>query len=286
MTTLKNINHILHKQFNNLPSASIWNGQIGASVISAFVDDDDMPTHYQAALNRLLNFRQGIISTEIWKVWCISLLNKYKLIRLPDSYTFAHVLHDAISLSRQFCFQSPIKLTRNLRLYPFGLFGLMALPNLEGLPFYSMAEQIVLYMRDCEYFFTHNIPYIHNPNYLSASILHSTLRFMQLSEDQKIFPWKAQEIQNIIATMEYDNLGSAAVDRYILNFMLRQPLNGDNLNSPQNLSYLGTIAFLYNMPELFSSKSQNIILADIEPDNLVGIGLGLLSSRLKDMYTL
>lgn len=164
-------------------------------------------------------------------------------------------------------------------LYSFGIVGLKALHILDGIPFYSLFEWVVLFMRDCEYFLTHSIPHIHDNTRINASILHSTLRFMQLAEVQGVFPWKAHELKDYIFSMPYNREFSLPVDNYILDFLKGQAQEQYSW-SYGDLSYIGTISFLYDMPVLFASAYKPLDLTSVPVNNLVGIGLGFLSNEV------
>lgn len=164
-------------------------------------------------------------------------------------------------------------------LYSFGLVGLKALKLLDGIPFYSLVEWIVLFMRDCEYFLTRSVPHIHDNTMIKASVLHSTLRFIQLAEKQKVFTYKAHQLQEYIAGMSFDRNGSCSVDNYILDYLIGGK-TAKRAWSDKEMSYIGTIAFLYDLPELFAETFRPINVDDTQIDNLVGIGLGLLSNHI------
>lgn len=281
MTTLQQIYDKLREHSVELSCDSILGGKTGAAIISAFVSEGDISEDSLTALNRLLDFGKGDISIEVWKLWMVATLLENQAITLPDGYSFEQIVCEAISQSCTYCYCSPVKLTNSLMLYPFGLVGLKALKLLDGIPFYSLAEWIVLYMRDCEYFLTRSIPHIHNHTMIKASVLHSTLRFMQLAEKQKVFTYKAQQLQMYIKQMPYDRNGSRSVDNYILDYLIGGK-SAKRAWSDKEMSYIGTIAFLYDLPELFAEAFQSINVDDTQIDNLVGIGLGLLSKRIYD----
>lgn len=258
---------------------SIFGGKMGAAIISAFVSDGDISDDTRAVLNGLLDFRKGDISIGVWKLWLVTTLLENQIITLPNGHSLEQIVCEAVSRSCTYCYDSPVKLTQNLMLYPFGLVGLKTLKLLDGIPFYSLAEWIVLYMRDCEYFLTRSIPHIHDNTTLKASLLHSTLRFMQLAEKQKVFTYKAQQLQTYIKHMPYDRNGSRPADNYILDYLM----GGTTVKrawSDKEMSYIGTIAFLYDIPELFAEIFRTINVGDTQIDNLVGIGLGFLSNHI------
>lgn len=279
MTTLQQIYNRLREHSEELSCDKILGGEIGSAIISAFVSEGDISEDSTAILNSLLDLRQGDISIEVWKLWLVATLLENQIITLPDDYSFEQFVGMAVSQSRTYCYYSPVKLTNNLLLYPFGLVGLKALKLLRGIPFYSLAEWIVLYMRDCEYILTRSVPHIHDNTTLKASVLHSILRFMQLAEKQKVFTYKAQQLQTEIKQMPYDRNGSCPVDNYILDYLI----GGKTIKRAwcdKDMGYIGKIAFLYDLPELFTEAFRSINVGNIQIDNLVGIGLGLLSNRI------
>lgn len=279
MSELKQINNVLLKHWRDLPSDSLFGGKTGASVISRFVNGDKFKDGEYSDLRSLLILENNRIDIEIWKVWLVATLIEKNRIGLPESFSFERFVHEAISRSRKWCYCSPIKVTRDMPLYPFGIVGLKALKILEGIPFYSLFEWVVLFMRDCEYFLTHSIPHIHDNTRINASILHSALRFMQLAEGQDVFSWKVHELKKYIFSMSYDRKFSQPVDNYILDFLKGQ-IKEKYSWSYDNLGYIGTISFLYDMPELFTIAYRPIDLTTVPLDNLVGIGLGFLSNEV------
>lgn len=279
MTLLQQIYNLLRTNSEKLSDDSIFGGKIGSAIISAFVSTDNISEDSLTALNGLLDFRKGDISIEVWKLWIVATLLENQIINLPNGYNFEQLVREAISQSRTYCYCSPVKLTRDLMLYPFGLVGLKALKLLDGIPFYSLVEWIVLFMRDCEYFLTLSVPHIHNNTMIKASVLHSTLRFMQLAEKQKVFTYKAHQLQEYIAEMPYDRTGSRPVDDYILDY-LTGTRTEKRAWSDKEMSYIGKIALLYDLPELFAEAFRPINVDTIQIDNLVGIGLGLLSNHI------
>lgn len=279
MTTLQQIYNRLRDNSEELSFDSIFGGKMGYAIISAYVSESDISEDSTAILNGLLDFRQGDISIEVWKLWLVATLLENQIIDLPNGYNFEQLVRIAIAQSRTYCYCSPIKLTRDTTLYSFGLVGLKALKLLDDIPFYSLVEWIVLFMRDCEYFLTHAVPYIHDNTMIKASVLHSTLRFMQLAETQKVFTYKAHKLQEYIAGMPYDRKGSRPVDNYILDYLTG--VNSVKYEwSDKELSYIGTIAFLYDSPELFAKVFRPINVGSTQIDSLVGIGLGLLSNSI------
>ena len=79
--------------------------------------------------------------------------------------------------------------------------------------------------------------------------------------------------------MPYDRNGSRPVDNYILDYLV----GGKTIKrvwSDKDMGYLGTVAFLYDLPELFTEAFRSINVGNIQIDNLVGIGFGLLSKRI------
>lgn len=280
MTGLELIENKLRSNSASLPDDSIFGGKSGAAIISAFISEEDLSDDLLSALNGLIAFGGGDVSTEIWKLWCVSLLLQYDLVNMPEGYSFSQMVNNGIKSSRRFCYDSPVKITRRMNLYPFGLVGLKALDNLDGIPFYAMVEHIVLYMRDCEIFLTRSIPHIHDNQKLKASILHSTLRFMQLAERKKVFTWKASQLQDYIKKMGYDSTDSQPTDIFILDYLVGR--NVDRCEwTPEELCYIGTIAFLYDSPGLFATAWIPATDLDSLPtESLVGIGLGLLTNKL------
>ncbi len=279
MTLLQQIYNLLRTNSEKLSDDSIFGGKIGSAIISAFVSTDNISEDSLTALNGLLDFRKGDISIEVWKLWIVATLLENQIINLPNGYNFEQLVREAISQSRIYCYYSPVKLTRDLMLYPFGLVSLKALKLIDGIPFYSLVEWIVLFMRDCEYFLTRSVPHIHDHTTIKASVLHSTLRFMQLAEFQKVYPWKAHQLQELIKEMRYDRNGSRPVDNYILDYMIGKR-TAKHVWSEKETGYIGTIAFIYDMPELFADVFRPIDVSDTQVDNLVGIGLGLLSNSI------
>lgn len=279
MSELKQINDILLKHWRDVPSDSLFGGKTGASVISRFVINDKFKDEEYPDLWSLLILDNNRIDIEIWKVWIVATLIKNNRIGLPESFSFERVVNEAIYRSRRWCYCSPIKITRDMPLYSFGIVGLKALQILDGIPFYSLFEWEVLFMRDCEYFLTHSIPHIYDNTQIKASILHSTLRFMQLAEKQGIFPWKARQLKDYILSMPFDRETSQPIDNYILDFLKGQ-IKEKYSWSYDNLGYLGTISFLYDMPELFTNAYRPLDLTTVHVNNLVGIGLGFLSNEI------
>ena len=53
--------------------------------------------------------------------------------RRLNGYNFEQLVREAISQSRIYCYYSPVKLTRDLMLYPFGLVSLKALKLIDGI---------------------------------------------------------------------------------------------------------------------------------------------------------
>lgn len=279
MSTLQQINSLLQQRFAELPSDSILGGQTGAAIISAFVSEGEIPGDFLTPLNGLLELGHADISIEVWKLWLVATLLENDLIDLPDGYPFDRLVREAISQSRAYCRCSPVKLTPCTQLYPFGLVSLKALKLLDGIPFYSLIEWIVLFMRDCEYFLTRSVPHIHDNTTLKASVLHSVFRFMQLAEAQKIYPWKAAQLQQVIKQMRYDRAGSLPTDNYILDYLTGSAAAKRHWTDKE-LAYLGTIAFIYDIPALFAGEFHPLSLDEIGIDDLVGIGLGLLSNTI------
>lgn len=280
MTGLELIENKLRSHSASLPDDSIFGGKSGAAIISAFISEEDLSNDLLLALNGLIAFGGGDVSTEIWKLWCVSLLLQHDLVNLPEGYSFSQMVNNVVKRTRHFCYDSPVKITRRMDLYPFGLVGLKALDNLDGIPFYVMVEQIVLYMRDCEFFLTRGVPYVHDNQKLKASILHSTLRFMQLAEQKKVFTWKASQLQDYIKTMAYDTTASRPVDIFILDYLAERNVDRCEWTS-EELCYIGTIAFLYDSPGLFTAAwMPTTDLENLPTESLVGIGLGLLTNKL------
>ncbi len=280
MTTLLQINNLLQNCLDKLPSNSIFGGRGGASIINALVSRKE-ETHslFSVDMKRLLNFNAKHIQVEIWKLWIVATLLENKAVSLPYGHSFEQVVKDAVYHSLSYCYGNPIKLTQDLIIYPFGLVTLKALKLLDGIPFYSLVEFIVLFMRDCEYFLTRYDPSFHGNPTIKASVLHSTLRFMQLAEEKKIFTYKAIQLQEYIASFEYDKINSNPADNYILGYLSGISVVKRKWNDKE-LSYLGTIAFLYDLPELFSGVFRSVNFDNIKIDNLVGIGLGMLSNSI------
>ena len=79
--------------------------------------------------------------------------------------------------------------------------------------------------------------------------------------------------------MRYDRNGSRPVDNYILDYMIGKR-TAKHVWSEKETGYIGTIAFIYDMPELFADVFRPIDVSDTQVDNLVGIGLGLLSNSI------
>lgn len=282
MRILELIENRLKFNASLLPSDSIFGGKSGASILSTFVSKEKLDDELLSTLNEITIIR-GDITTEIWKIWCVSLLIQHHKVSLPENYSFTQMVNDGFKSARRFCYESPVKITSRMALYPFGLVSLKVLDNLEGIPFYVMIERIVLFMRDCEFFLTHSIPHVHDNQKLSASILHSTLRFMQLAEQKKVFTWKASQMKEYINMINYDSAGSQRVDVFILDYLSGRHLVSCKWTADE-LRYIGTIAFLYDCPGLFTAVWNPAFDLDEFPiDSLVGIGLGLLVNKLHNV---
>lgn len=252
---------------------------MGAAIIDAYVSGNNIHHEQFTSLHQLFVCESTDICNEIWKVWLIAFLMEHNLIILPENIRFNEIVRNAITRSRSYCYYSPVKITQDLLIYPFGIVALKALKRLDGIPFYSLVEQIVLFMRDCEYFLTTNIPHIHNTMEIRVSILHSTLRFLQLAECQKVYTWKAHQLQQLITFMHHDKEVSRPVDNYILEYLCGVKNSGKFWNENE-LGYIGAIAFLYDLPGLFAEVFRPIDINHYEVPNLVGVGLGILSNLI------
>ncbi len=128
--------------------------------------------------------------------------------------------------------------------------------------------------------------FIPNPNQLlsadkNCALLHSILYTASKAYALGIGSVRAKRLVDNVTTRDhivrhYQNSADAA----ILNALIRKesvciPYHADSL------AYLGTIAMVYDMPELFlpTYKACNIgtdAFAQMAPEKLIGIGLGLI----------
>ncbi|MDE6278503.1 MAG: hypothetical protein K2M05_00870 [Paramuribaculum sp.] len=226
--------------------------------------------------NSFMNGNSGII-------WGLRKLYNMGVIELSERFNRLVDIIIQHGLSNSY-FQSNNIISEN-EIYSWGITLLSFWDGSDTLTRYLYEEKILLCLIECERILNGEEPY----SYLSAdkncALLHSILYLASKAYAWGIGTVRAKRLVDNItnswttAAESYRN----SVDTTILNALI----HNESVCMPNNvdsLAYLGTIAMVYNRPELFlpTYRAYNIGkdgFLQIAPEKLIGIGLGLLSNN-------
>lgn len=248
-----------------------------AESISLF---NDMVSHIH-------NLSNGFLTGNLGAIWGIGYLSQEGLIERPPFLTPIGL--DIIEKNSKYFRHSPIRYNQNQPIYPFGLTLLALLPNNDSLEQYSIIEQIIFRLRDCEAILTSNIKGLHSPTNLSASQMHSIAAFVSIAHRAMIYPHLTGHLISTIDQLFKESCHPMNTDGYILGTILNNTPVFNELIRPHDLisilSYVGVLSLIYNKPNLFLSFCNKIcsiedvlsLFTSSNSTSLTGVALGLLN---------
>ncbi len=163
---------------------------------------------------------------------------------------------------------------------------------------YSIQENMITLLMDCDVILNRHIPYLHNPADLEYGMLHSIYCFAKEAEQRRIYTFKAHEIQQIIKNWPYRIRENNPAGKYILDFVVGREIDESEimrLTDDKKLNMLaevGLYAFLYEMPALFKRIfdfltvddmrfyqliERELSRSDVSARMVIGIGLGVIT---------
>lgn len=174
-------------------------------------------------------------------------------------------------------------ITPENEIYPWGITLLPFWNGSDTLSRYLYEEKILLCLIECERILNGDEPYSFLSAHKNYALLHSILYFASKAYALGIGPIRTKRlIENITTRCYIAENGKNSVDAAILNALILKE-SVCLPNHADSLAYLGTIALMYDMPELFLPtyrvcNTGTNGFSQMTPEKLIGIGLGLICS--------
>lgn len=301
-TLLKHIYDRLRKEDWPVLPSSLKDGKIGLMLFFALYSEHTGNSRSRKLSATILSDlvsdtgRQdlGLLSGKLGMPWSLNLLIQEGILEkdeLLDRYLSATVNECAYPL-----YFIPIQVTDD-RVFDWGLYMLRKHTENDSLERYATDERLINLTDGCERLLTSPVKYIHDPEKMPLSMLHSLLFFLQNMKEKKIYPYKAglliEKVKEKHARMEKQPL----CDEYIYRSLSGEAILPEGLTDSELFRFMGEIGFyslLYGKRNMFLSALEQLdeaypdflrrihsIIKDaaVTTGQLCGWGYGLLSCK-------
>lgn len=282
--------------------SSLSRGNIGVSSIMLIADSLIEDTLQPATVSAEAESLRGMLSRQFeWRdvsfdgllgfVFMLRRLEELEIITAPDN--LSAMFDEALGLYSRYYRDMPIQYNPNDAIYPSGIVAISFCDHDDTIASYFRRENTIHLIRDCEKILTADIPYIHTPQSLTASQLHSILAFILEADKFKLFPYKTTQLRDTICSFEYDVKQSMDKDVFILKSLLGQEVPESVIESIKSdiyaLAHIGLFSFIYRKPTMFSSLfdeeisdrlSNKSAFAAFPANVLIGCAFGLIANEL------
>lgn len=202
-----------------------------------------------------------------------------------------------ITENTRYYFDSPVRYNIDEPIYSIGLVMLSLMTNDDSLDRYSQQQKLIMRLVECEAILTKRVRYLHDPKNLGYGMLHSIYQFASDAERQRIYTFKAHQLQQLIEKWPHKVTDKSLAHRYIFEYLTGNPVCRDFLSARPGrrvdmLAEVGLFAFIYRRPQMFedlydaltasdaifySRLSDTVATGHACPKTLIGIGLGITS---------
>lgn len=237
----------------------------------------------------------GLLNGKLGMAWSLNLLIKEDILEKEESLD--RCLSTTVNEYFIHSFYSLPVLVTDDEVFDWGLYMLRKHTEDDSLERYDTDEKLINLTDECERLLTSPVKYIHDPEKMSLSMLHSLLFFLQNMKEKKIYPYKAslliEEVKEKHARMEKQPL----CDEYIYQSLSGKAILPDDLTDSELFRFMGKIGFyslLYGKRSMFLSALKQLdeaypdflrrirsIIKDaaVTTGQLCGWGYGLLSCK-------
>ena len=239
----------------------------------------------------------GHLRKDIWLALVLRILLNSDIIDDSDNTLRAYI--DVLLKKIAVYYRDvPIRLEYGESIYPWGFF---MWPFLEAAhddyAHVQLTEKIIMQIVECEAILTKRVRYLHDPKNFGYGMLHSIYQFASDAERQRIYTFKAHQLQQIIEKWPHKVTDKSLAHRYIFEYLTGNPVCRDFLSARPGrrvdmLAEVGLFAFIYHRPQMFedlfdaltasdaifySRLSDTVATGHACPKTLIGIGLGITS---------
>lgn len=233
----------------------------------------------ESLYNKICPTSKGFMTGNSGIIWGLRTLYNMGVIEQSEKFDrFADII---IQHGLSNFYSQSKSITPENEIYPWGITLLPFWNGTDTLSRYLYEEKILLCLIECERILNGDEPY----SFLSAdkncALLHSILYIASKAYALGIGPVRAKRlVDNITIRGHIVGHCQKSADAAILNALIRKE-SVCMPNHADSLAYLGTIAMVYDMPELFlpTYRACNIGtdgFTQMAPEKLIGIGLGLI----------
>lgn len=302
------IGDILIKEYCHLPYG-LKNGKVGAflylSLLSEFYGLDSVRQKSQSILLDLVkNHRKigfGLLDGAYGFLYSVRRLQKMEII--AEDNMLSHITSIIQDNYHALYANVPYKIDMEDDMFSEGVMALMDIDTDNEQEYYQALELNLLLLKSAERILT--------PAYgadliikhgLSRRLLHSLCYFILSTHKLKIFPNKTDFLISLLSKHinhhdkypEHNNNGESDIDRYILTHILGlacEISSNDSTALLSEVSTAGFYSFIYQDKSIFESYMEHLLtpnqsqivllrsLISLSPNELVGIGLGILQQN-------
>lgn len=288
-------------QLRRLQSADLppglSSGLVGLALLAKYdaSGQDVMCDCLARAISQKSSMPKGFLSGNLGLIWALSQFADMDIF--DDTENIRTISQQFILKNTYYYYDSPVRYNPEETIYPLGML-LLTIPESDNeLCCYSQREELIMKLVECEAILTKRVRYLHDPKNLGYGMLHSIYQFASDAERQRIYTFKAHQLQQLIEKWPHKVTDKSLAHRYIFEYLTGNPVCRDFLSARPGrrvdmLAEVGLFAFIYRRPQMFedlydaltasdaifySRLSDTVATGHACPKTLIGIGLGITS---------